>query len=386
MEATGQTAAPADAAPQGQGLPRPDAARHANAFGFLRLLFASLVIVSHFPQLVDGNAKRELLYSLTGTVGLGGLSVDGFFLISGYLVVSSFCNQPTVVAYLARRLARIVPGFVLACLFCLLVVAPLAGVDYGVIAADWRQHIATTLILHEPMVPQAFAGTHYPVMNGSMWTIIHEFRCYLVVIVLGLLGAFRWRWSVPVISALLFLGYEVVSGHIGAPELRRAIIAAVPVNDADNALRFTGIFLVGSTFYLFRQQIALRPRVALMLAVPLVAIMTMRSVFHPGLLEPAFAVLGGYVIFTTAFCVTTGPLARINTRTDISYGVYLYAWPVAKLLLWYWPDMPVALGIAINFALACALGWASWHLIEKRAAGIFTRKRAAPAIAAPAKK
>ncbi|MFM5929844.1 MAG: acyltransferase family protein [Novosphingobium sp.] len=369
--------AQAGAAPQGQQQAAAgQSGRPGNAFGFLRLLFASLVIVSHFPQLVDGNADRELLYSLTGHVGLGGLSVDGFFLISGYLVVSSFCNQPTVFAYLARRLARIVPGFVLACLFCLLVVAPLAGVDYAVIFADWRQHIATTLILHEPLVPEAFAGTHYSVMNGSMWTIVHEFRCYLVVIVLGLLGAFRWRWSVPVISALLFLGYEVVSGYLGSPELRRAIVAMVPVRDADNALRFTGIFLVGSTFYLFREKIALVPKAAMIAVVPLVAIMTMRSLFHPGLLEPAFAVLGGYIIFTVAFRVTSGPLARINTTTDISYGVYLYAWPVAKLLLWYWPTMPIALGIAINFVAACALGWASWHLIEKRSIGFVTKAKA----------
>jgi peptidoglycan/LPS O-acetylase OafA/YrhL len=109
-----------------------------------------------------------------------------------------------------------------------------------------------------------------------------------------------------------------------------------------------------------------------------VAILALRPVYHPGIAEPAFAVLGGYIIFTIGFCVTSGPLTRINSKTDISYGVYLYAWPVAKLLLWYWPDMPIALGILINFVIACALGWASWHLVEKRATAIFARKQQTP--------
>ena len=67
----------------------------------------------------------------------------------------------------------------------------------------------------------------------------------------------------------------------------------------------------------------------------------------------------------------------INNANDISYGVYLYAWPVGKLLLWYWPAMPLLACIAANWLIACALGWVSWHVIEKPAMALLTRKRAA---------
>ena len=61
--------------------------QHRNAFGFLRLTFASLVIVSHVPEIVDNDSRREILHQITGVLTFGNFAVWGFFVISGYLPV-----------------------------------------------------------------------------------------------------------------------------------------------------------------------------------------------------------------------------------------------------------------------------------------------------------
>ena len=54
--------------------------QRSNNFGFLRLLFATLVIVAHSPEIIDGNRSRELLTRAFGTVSFGIIAVDRSFL------------------------------------------------------------------------------------------------------------------------------------------------------------------------------------------------------------------------------------------------------------------------------------------------------------------
>ena len=95
--------------------------------GILRLLFATLVIVSHTAEMADGNRSREPLTRLFGTISFGELAVDAFFVISGYLIVASFMASDTISSYLKKRCFRIYPGFIVASLICLFVVATLVG-------------------------------------------------------------------------------------------------------------------------------------------------------------------------------------------------------------------------------------------------------------------
>jgi len=333
---------------------------HRNAFGFLRLLLASLVIASHTPEMADGNRSREVLTRIFGTISFGELAVDGFFLVSGYLIVGSFLKQPEIWPILRKRIARIYPAFLIASLVSLLVVAPLAGASASQLLAQAPRAIARMLLLQQPSIPNIFAGTQFPLLNEALWTIAYEFRCYLIVLVLGLLGVFKRPWLVAALAVLLLATWKLTP-PAALKQLDEAIpFAAVWLGEVANSLRLTSIYLVGVLFYLWRDQIHFTRLGAVVAAIGYTALM-----FFPEMAEAGLAVFGGYLLFALAAWGSSGLISRINNRDDISYGVYLYGWPAGKLLLWYWPTMSLLLVGLLTTAIACLCGWLSWHWVEK---------------------
>jgi peptidoglycan/LPS O-acetylase OafA/YrhL len=97
-------------------------------------------------------------------------------------------------------------------------------------------------------------------------------------------------------------------------------------------LRFVTVFGVGALFYLFREKIPLNSFLAAASVVLLVA-----GLFFQRTAEAAVAVLGGYLIFWFALNARAFRTGELAARNDISYGVYLYAWPIQIFLVWHNP-------------------------------------------------
>lgn len=326
--------------------------QHNNNFGVLRLILASLVIVSHSAEMIDGNRSRELLMQLGGIMTFGELAVDGFFIVSGYLVLQSFQNSASVYEYLVKRIRRIYPGFV-ACALIVTALSPLVGSP--LLSWTWRDFVKAAMniaLLNWPDI-RGFPNLPFHALNGSAWSIVYEFKCYLMIVVLGWLGAYRHRLAFLALTACFLISHAVGWPTYVGPLAK--LIGYPPL-----FIRMAGVFCVGGCFYLFRDII--RYYWPASVAAVVAFLISMRI---PSIQELTFALTGGYVIFWFAFALKSETLARVNSATDVSYGTYLYAWPIAGALIFAFEVRSPAFLFGLTLPLSLLAGWLSWHLVER---------------------
>lgn len=332
--------------------PRTLNSGHFKNLNAVRLMLALLVVLSHSVVLCWGTNDREFLFRGTnGYESFGAIAVDGFFLISGMLITASWFRCGSLRVFLYRRILRIYPAFIVALLFG-------AGVAFGFspafrlqvhgISYAWSL-VRDTLLLGTSTASHPATFQHNPlagVVNGSLWTINQEFRCYLLVALLGVFAFLDRRKSVLFAAVLFWVLYarDILQSH--QPWL--------------SDFRLLCFFVVGMVAWLFRDKLILSARGAAVAATILLA--TLR--FSPWF-SLALPLAGSYLLLW----IGTGPAWKgwqWTNQSDFSYGVYLYAFPIQQIAASY-PGLrsPVwNLALAIPLTMGCAA--LSWHLVEKR--------------------
>lgn len=313
-----------------------------NNFHLLRLLAALAVIYGH-SYLITGAPGGDLFLTLVGFKFIGGVAVDIFFVISGFLIAASL-ERSTVKRYLWSRCLRILPGLVVAVSLCTLVLGPLltSDPDYWRSPGTWRYLANNALLIQtEYNLPGVFGSLPDHGVNGSLWSLPVEFRLYIILLFTSLLGLLRTRY---------FSGFALLCIAAGL-----YLTPRVPWFQAyANWVDASAFFLGGTYFWVYRSQVCLsRWYVAGLLALCLMTHGTegFRVAYYITLL---------YLVFYVGFAVT---LPRIR-KNDISYGVYLYGWPVQQCVALAWPGK----GALFNTVAAClvtmAIAYGSWRLVE----------------------
>jgi peptidoglycan/LPS O-acetylase OafA/YrhL len=225
------------------------------------------------------------------------------------------------------------------------------------------------LVFLQPPIayPGQFPGMlHYPLLNGAMWTIAYEFRCYILIGFLWKIGVLQRRQTMAVLTLLAILGTFISSVyriHAGLDFLSNFGRPLWITGSFFEGLKFTAAFLFGSLFYLYRDVILPRSSGLFALLSGLLALVMMTN--HPHISQPVLIVFGGLALFWLALRAKLGAVQRINSKWDISYGTYLYGAAIATYIRWLWPDVtPVALA-AWTLALSLTCGCASWWGIER---------------------
>lgn len=344
--------------------------RRPNSFGFLRWVLAALVVVDHsFPISGLAGGSDPMWRWSKSQDSLGGIAVAGFFMISGFLVCRSFLGSRSAPNYLWKRFLRIFPGYWVCLIVTAFVLAPLAWIhERGGLTASFLHgkespfhYISANFFLHIHqwnidglLKDTPYIKSGYPVAwDGSLWTLIYEFKCYLLLGLLGVIGLLRHKGFVVGLTVafyVLMLSWQV--NPAWAPKL-------LPVLGDVFVARFGFLFMFGATLALFADRLFVDDRLGI--AAGVIALLALH---YGGWLLIGYASLG-YFLFWLASRL---PMHWWDRAGDLSYGTYIYAFPVQMILADHGLQRHgIAVFVIISLLVATVPAALSWHLIEKRA-------------------
>lgn len=307
--------------------------RLVNNFTPLRLTLALLVVLGHF-ELLRGVASPVFPFNYAS------FAVDGFFVVSGYLVTTSFDRDPDLWRFYVRRLFRIYPLYLVVVLAQTLVLGALAPAGFAANAASLARYFAVNAVfanfLQYDLTPGVLTGLDTPGLNPSLWTLKIEIGFYLLL-------PFLWmavrRFGVGVLVAVFAAsaGYMALLRAGGQFELAKQL---------PGQLQF---FVLGIAAYRYRDRMRIGAGAASIAAIALAVLVTLLLRPHPPVLYPLVV---GALMMTVALRVPPLPF-----HTDVSFGVYLLHAPLIQLALLFgvyradWIGLAVLLAVVIGLAI-----------------------------------
>jgi peptidoglycan/LPS O-acetylase OafA/YrhL len=252
-------------------------------------------------------------------------------------------------------------------LFGVFVVTPLGGGRWQPTASASLTMLANLIALRRTEPSGVFLDNPLPcAINGSLWSIPYEFKCYLALILLANFGLLR-LYNLRMLGLFLFTIFlSVLYPFFSVSSLESGAFTAI----AGSPLLWCRIFpyfLAGIAFYLSWSSFRFSRR----LIAGMLILFALASMFPPaGHIFFPFAVT--YLLFWFAF----HPWVRFHGWArygDFSYGIYLYAFPIQQLLVMRIPRIQPMVLFFFAAPLAVLAGIASWHLVEKHFLNIKNR-------------
>jgi peptidoglycan/LPS O-acetylase OafA/YrhL len=243
-----------------------------NAFGFLRLALAVLVVFSHsFP--VGGFGSDPLDGLSKGRLNLGLVAVAMFFALSGFLIARSASTCPSVIRFLWHRFLRIFPGYWVCLLVCACLFVPVMSfIEFdtltGAFSLPWNTPqsfmISNAGLFHLDgfsipgilfIRPNSIAGLlrHNPVpnlLNGTLWTLPIEVTCYLAAAALAPIGVLRRARFV--VAALFVVSWGLYAFYYLDPI---GFWGCFPIPGLKFLVMLCPYFAAGSASFVYREKI-----------------------------------------------------------------------------------------------------------------------------------
>lgn len=323
----------------------------------IRLVSALLVLLAH------GNLPFDPVWHLThGFLTCNEIAMPTFFFLSGLLVSQSLDHTPSRLNFCWRRFLRLYPAacFVILVSACLLgpLVSTLPPTAYFSHPLFW-QYLRTVLLVRIYFdLPGVFRhSTMGPSVNASLWSLSLEIKLYAGLFLFSYIKSKSLYNLLIIIATIVLLG---IGAFFCIPAQTAIRQAGYPGFVMFPYCNLTVYFLIGILCYRFRTRLFIPAWWIILL--PLIGFV---SIWLHILHLTTFLLLPAAILY--AAVNGTRWIQKITPSPDLSYGIYLWGFPVLQVVLnILHPPGPLATLLLTTF-ITVLLALLSWYLVESRA-------------------
>lgn len=314
-------------------------------------MLALSVCLSHLGEVSGTSAFLPLKHYF-----YSGVAVDCFFVVSGFLIFRSYERSSGILSYFNKRIRRIYPAYLTVVILAAFLLPLLLSTTELFFSSEWIRYLTVNLAFLnflQPDLPGIFTTNPLQVINPPLWTIKIEVMFYASVPLIFLLMRDRKKWIVLSLLYAASIAYSMILLHFYSSSGQQ--IYLILAKQLPGQLAF---FLGGGAIYLY---FAFFQKQCLKLLIPsLIFLLCKGHTFVPGLYPLALAIT--VISFATYFSY----LGNWGKFGDISYGVYIYHFPIIQIFTAFdlFRGHPWQTFFLLLFTIICTSAF-SYHCIER---------------------
>lgn len=325
--------------------------RENNNFDLVRLLAAMMVIFSHAYAINRVEGFVEPLYILTHLTTMAELAVKIFFFISGLVVTNSIIKSNSAIKFTISRAFRILPAYIVVILVTAIIIGPIVS---SLTASNYFKNPEPyTYILNNLKLdtyytlPGVFEHTKNRFglnsANGSLWTIPYEIMSYSVVLLAFTITRFRLNNILSIFCILVIIEpFTPLKG--------------VALSFSDNP----SIYLLAPHFALGSLLALNQSKLKVTIYAPVVLFFAFLLLKNPDIKQ---LMLGFSSCLALLYICTRKLIVKIKIKNDISYGLYLWAFPIQQIYSAFF-DLSIYQSQIASLATCIVVAFISFKLIE----------------------
>lgn len=318
---------------------------------FMKYIAAIMVIIGHSFVIASKNLSVISSF-LNNHIGFGAIGVAIFFFLSGFLVTRSMIQKKTASEYFGTRVRKIIPP--------LFVVIPITAFVLGpcVTALPIKEYFSTSgtykyllniVLIRQHFLPGVFEGNPYPgVVNGSLWTLLFEFLCYMATFAAYKLKLLR-KGSILIPIPAVIIGVIILFAAASKFGISYGYLGAI--------VRPCICYYMGMILFFYYEYWLNFKMLAVSVALTFIGILT-----HSAYIFMIFVI--PILILNIGWGIPVSVNPKLASLGKYSYGIYLVAFPIQQLLVFIWEVTSPFANSIVTIILSTFLGKLIYKYIE----------------------